>query len=265
MHVYGTKDLVGLLGISRAKIRSLTRSGHLSPRKGERGELQFSFQDLIVLRTAKALRAASIPTRRINSSLKQLKQSLPPTVPLTGLSITSVGDRIAVREGPQRREIDSGQYVLALEVIASGGDVRIIDRGARDDDPYTIGCSLEDDNPEGAIAAYERCLASNAGHHEARLNCGRLLHLAGRLAAAERIYRDAQHHDATLLFNLGVLLEDMDREAEAMHAYRDALDLDPAFADAHFNLARLQERANNPRAALRHLLAYRRLLNQRGT
>ncbi len=118
MHVYGTKDLVGLLGISRAKIRSLTRSGHLSPRKGERGELQFSFQDLIVLRTAKALRAASIPTRRINSSLKQLKQSLPPTVPLTGLSITSVGGRLCfncLRELLIRRVgIDAARKALAV-------------------------------------------------------------------------------------------------------------------------------------------------------
>jgi hypothetical protein len=47
------------------------------------------------------------------------------------------------------------------------------------------------------------------------------------------------------------------REEEAIVAYRDALALDPSLHDAHFNLSRLHERAERPRA-LRHLLAYRR-------
>jgi tetratricopeptide (TPR) repeat protein len=49
-----------------------------------------------------------------------------------------------------------------------------------------------------------------------------------------------------------------------MHHYRQAIALDPALADAHFNLARLHENAKQPREALRHLLAYRRLLGTQG-
>jgi tetratricopeptide (TPR) repeat protein len=273
MHAFGTKDLVGLVGISRSRIRALIRAGHVRPRRGRRGELRFSFQDVIILRTAKALAAASIPQRRINQSLRQLQASLPPEVPLSGLSITSIGDRIAVREGLTQREIDSGQYVLALNVVNEGGEVKIIDHSpraaspaardcARDldaDELYQAASSLEDEDPAGAIAAYVRCLAADPTHHEARLNCGRLLHLAGRLQDAERLYRDARRYDATLLFNLAVLLEDMERRTDAIAAYREALSLDPAFADAHFNLARLFERQHNRKETLRHLLAYRRL------
>jgi hypothetical protein len=40
------------------------------------------------------------------------------------------------------------------------------------------------------------------------------------------------------------------------------LALDPQFPDAHFNLARLYERAKDPKASLRHLLAYRRMMDQ---
>jgi hypothetical protein len=47
-------------------------------------------------------------------------------------------------------------------------------------------------------------------------------------------------------------------------AYRNALALDPSFADAHFNLARLYERAGQSKNALRHLLAYRRLIDKQG-
>jgi tetratricopeptide (TPR) repeat protein len=64
-----------------------------------------------------------------------------------------------------------------------------------------------------------------------------------------------------LAFNLGVLLEDMGRESDAITAYREALGQDPAFADAHFNLARLYEHAGDARNSLRHLLAYRRLMD----
>lgn len=272
MHAFGTKDLVGLVGISRSRIRALIRAGHVRPGRGRRGELRFSFQDLIILRTAKALAAASIPVRRINQSLRQLQASLPPEVPLSGLSITSVGDRIAVREGLQQREIDSGQYVLALNVVKEGGEVKIIDQtpsttsrmDSRIDESdsdalYEAASSLEDDDPAAAIATYAKGLAVDPDHHEARLNLGRLLHLAGRLPEAERIYREAPHIDATLLFNLGVLLEDMNRRPEAISTYTQALELDATFADAHFNLARLYERDRNRRETLRHLLAYRRL------
>ncbi len=68
-----------------------------------------------------------------------------------------------------------------------------------------------------------------------------------------------------LTFNLAVLLEDLNREPEAILAYREALALDPQLADAHFNLARLYERARDPKASLRHLLAYRRMIDRQGT
>jgi tetratricopeptide (TPR) repeat protein len=85
--------------------------------------------------------------------------------------------------------------------------------------------------------------------------------LDGRLEEAEKIYRSTQSGEAILSFNLAVLLEDFERETDAMAEYRHALALDPGFADAHFNLARLHERAGHPKEALRHLLAYRRLMN----
>ncbi len=290
MHVYGTRDLQRLLGIGPSAVRSFIRAGHVKPRKGARGQLQFSFQDLIILRTARTLSGANVPTRRLNRCLKQLREALPANMPLSGLSITAIGDQVAVREGRQHWDTQSRQYLLALEVSVEAGEVQLIARDAtasntagrdtagRDtagsgkaggakaegDDGtshYDIAYDLESDNPEAAIAAYRRCLAANTGHLEARANCGRLLHLAGRLGDAEKIYREAPEPDATVLFNLAVLLEDSGREDEAMQVYRRALELDPELADAHFNLARLHERAGNRRESFRHLLAYRRTID----
>jgi len=142
----------------------------------------------------------------------------------------------------------------------AGGDrLGRADHSIDPDALYLTASALEEANPAAAMAAYAQCLASDPEHYEARLNYGRLLHMAGRLKEAERIYRDARRYDATLLFNLAVLLEDMERRPEAINTYREALDLDPTFADAHFNLARLFERDHNRRETLRHLLAYRRL------
>jgi len=88
--------------------------------------------------------------------------------------------------------------------------------------------------------------------------------MAGQLREAERVYKGAHQSEPLLRFNLAVLLEDLDREGDAIAAYREALALDPLLADAHFNLARLYERARDFKASLRHLLAYRRMMNQQG-
>ena len=299
MHEFDSKDLKRLFGIPASQLRSLIRAGHIHPLK-KAGRLSYSFQDLIVLRTAGSLRAAKIPAQRINRTLREIRESLPGELPLSGLSIVAVGDRIMVREGQALREGDTGQYTLDLEVIDRGGDLLVIDKQAQNggtaagtprargvtthgvpatpgvspapgvsaapgavaaDEAFEKGLELEDTDPAAARTAYETCLAADEHHLEARLNLGRLLHLDGRLDEAEKIYRSTQSGEAILSFNLAVLLEDFEREDEAMAEYRHALALDPGFADAHFNLARLHERAGHPRDALRHLLAYRRLMN----
>jgi tetratricopeptide (TPR) repeat protein len=283
MHEFDAKDLERLFGIPASQLRSLIRAGHIHPLK-KAGRLSYSFQDLIVLRTAGSLRAAKIPAQRINRTLRRIRESLPGELPLSGLSIVAVGDRIVVREGQALRESDTGQYTLDLEVVEKGGDLVVIDRRADAETPGTAtpgtatpgpstpgdraeadfekALALEETEPKAARAAYEACLAADARHLEARLNLGRLLHLDGRLREAEKVYRAAQSAEPLLSFNLAVLLEDLDRKSEAVLAYRHALALDPGFADAHFNLARLLERGGEKKDALRHLLAYRRLLNE---
>ena len=63
---------------------------------------------------------------------------------------------------------------------------------------------------------------------------------------------------ATVLYNLGVLLDDMNRSAAAVAAYEGALKLDPFFVDAHYNLALLYKRLRRPRDAIRHMAEYRK-------
>jgi tetratricopeptide (TPR) repeat protein len=274
MHAYDAKDLERLFGLPASAVGARSRAGNIHPvRRGSK--LHYSFHDLVVLRTASALRAANISSQRINKTLKELRSALPADSALNQLSLTALGNRIAIREGQTLRESDSGQYALALEIVEEKGRLHVIARldaaGRQDaapapdtaaDDHYAKGIQLEETDPQAARKAYEAALAADANHLEARINLGRLLHLDGRLAEAEQVYRFGGNAEPFLVFNLAVLLEDLGREPEAIVAYREALALDPQFADAHFNLARLYERARDAKASLRHLLAYRRMMNQ---
>jgi DNA-binding transcriptional MerR regulator len=266
MHAYDTKDLKRLFGLPATAIRSLERAGYLNPVK-RGGRLHYSFQDLIVLRTASALRAANIPAKRINRALERLRASIPEGSSLNRLSLTALGDRIAIREGRMLWESDSGQYALALDIDLEQGGLHVLSPAAPEggeaalsaDELFERAYELEEDNPAAAQFTYEESLKVDPKHIEARVNLGRLLHLAGNLAEAERLYRAGPDAEPLLRFNLAVVLEDLGREGEAIAVYRDALALDPLLADAHFNLARLYERARDSRASLRHLLAYRRM------
>lgn len=134
------------------------------------------------------------------------------------------------------------------------------------DDWYQQGCELERSFPDQARRAYGRALAAQPGHEHAHINLGRLLHEAGQLGPAEGHYRLAILCGTQSLpwFNLGVLLEDTGRLAEARHAYGRALAGAPELADAHYNLAGVLERLGDPMGALRHLSAYRRLTRKAG-
>lgn len=60
-------------------------------------------------------------------------------------------------------------------------------------------------------------------------------------------------------FNLGVALEDLGREDDAIRAYQAAIASDPNAEDAYFNLSHIYERRGERAAALRALIAYRNL------
>ena len=278
MHAYDTKDLERLFGLPASAVRSLTRAGHINPVKRGR-RLHYSFQDLLMLRTASALRSANISANRINRTLQTLRATLPAGAASNKRSLSALGNQIAIREGKMLWESDSGQYVLDLDIGEEKGGLHVIPRlgspppsvgsppqsDGSADDHYTRAFALEETDPDGARAAYEACLEADPHHVEARINLGRLLHIAGRLDEAEQVYRSADKPEPLLVFNLAVLLEDLNRERDAIVAYREALVLDPQLADAHFNLARLYERARDPKSSLRHLLAYRRMMDRQGT
>ena len=267
MHAYGVSDVEKLLRLPRRTIRALVAAGFIAPARDGR-ELRFSFQDLIVLRTAQALAGANIPQRRIVRALGDLRARLPDSMPLSGLRIDAHADEVVVREGDTRWNAHSGQYLLAFEVDAERGALRAIEPASPPRDVEADPNAADGDmDADDAIAGYDRAIAADPARADARINKGRLLHELGRLEDAARTYLEALEagvREALLHYNLGVLFDDMDRKPEAIRAYEAALAIDPTLADAHYNLALLHEELQRPRDAIRHMAQYRRLLGTGG-
>ena len=173
-------------------------------------------------------------------------------MPLTGLRIGAVADRVVVRERGSRWQAESGQYLLEFEGDPADGTLSVIERspGPDTDAPrsaqrwFAQGVALEAKDPKSAQEAYEHALVEDPRFLDAYVNLGRLLHETKHHAKAEGVYREAIRrcgNDSVLLYNLAVLLDDQDRLADAVGAYEAALASDPD----------LRRRALQPCAAVR--------------
>ncbi len=262
-----------MLGLSTSQIKSFVDDGLVTPGRGPRGEQRFSFQDMVLLRTAKGLIDANIPTRRVRSALDSIRQQLPSGRPLTGVHIFADGREVLVQEGNEVWNPESGQTLINFGVSSLAAKAAPFARraaaAARDhadelaaDDWFELACELELTAPDEAVDAYRRVLELDAKHTDTHLNLGRLLHEEADFGAAERHYRAAleSEDDATARFNLGVVLEDQERFDEAIDTYIELLRYDDSYADAHYNLAGLYERLDRKDAAVRHLKAYKSLI-----
>lgn len=279
---YTLKRVQELLDLPRSVVTGLVADGFVRPARGPRNEYRFSFQDLLLLRTAHALSQANIAPRKILRALARLRGELPADLPLTGLRVSAIGDDVVVRDGHGARKVDSGQLVLDFEVNPArrGADVAFIDRRptstrtpaaspTRAADRRALartwfeqGEQAEANNPKAAESAYREAIALEPTYVDAYLNLGALLCESGRCVEAADLYEHALQLgavDALIHFNHAIALEDQRDFAGALRSYRHALMMQPELADAHYNIARLLEKQGDAQGALRHFSAYRRL------
>ncbi|MES1206664.1 MAG: tetratricopeptide repeat protein, partial [Pseudomonadota bacterium] len=257
MSGYTTQDVAKMIGVSSGRLRAYLRAGVLAPERGTRGELRFSFQDLLLLRKAEGLVKQRIPPLRVRRALRKLRDRLPETHPLTGVQLGTDGASVVVHEGSSRWHVESGQVLLSFDPPQPAPDEMPLSMlRSRPTPPpdelaapnveeiYEIGCNIDEADPAQAEASYRQVLMQAPEHADAHINLGRILHERGDLRAAEAHYRRAltiRPGDATALFNLGVALEDQGLNEPALEAYAKAIESDGGNADAHYNAARLYD------------------------
>jgi tetratricopeptide (TPR) repeat protein len=276
MKAYSTSEVAELLGLSTARVRSLIRSGVVTPQKSDAGRTTFTFQDLVLLRTAKGLIDANVPARRITRALQALANQLPTDRPLSAVRVQIDGDRVIVRDNASSWEPESKQTVLDFSIRELGEKVaplardsvqRALRAASTADDLFHAALESEEIGATAdAESAYRNATAADPKHVAAHINLGRLRHAAKALDEAEQLYRHAlelEPNHPTARFNLGVVLEDRGATKEAIEEYREAARLDPRVADVHFNLARLYQQTGDQQAALRHFSRFRALTRDR--
>jgi tetratricopeptide (TPR) repeat protein len=272
---YSAAQAAKLLSLPVSRIREFVRAEFLHPRRGPRGEYRFSFQDLVILRTAKELDRELSP-RKVKRALTKLKDQLPHGRDLSALRITAEQDSVVVRDGRSAWNPESGQTLIDFEVAQLAAEVAPLAREAAEaareseeelepDEWYELGCDLETHEREEARDAYRRALELDPRHPDAHLNLGRLLHEMGEVKSANAHYRlamSARPRDVIAAFNLGVSLQDLGRPLDAIRAYNQAITWDPQCADAHFNLSQLYETTGKSHLAIRHLHRYRQITGE---
>ena len=269
MKLFTTGEVAKILNLSGSRIRSFVRAGFLVPARDPKKTFQFSFQDLLFLKTAKGLLDSRVPSKRIIRMLSSLKRQLPDDQHLSGLKIYADGRRVIVWDGKARWQPDSGQFLFnfdARSVVEKIQLPRAAPKPAKDkltaEHWFNLGVELEATSTKEAQRAYHMALDLDSKMAAAHLNLGKLYHDAGELEKAEAHYRAAgasDPEDPAPHFNLGVLLEDLKRPPEALRAYCEAIKLDSTFADAHYNLALLFESMGKKAEAVAHFRTARKI------
>ncbi|WP_371435075.1 tetratricopeptide repeat protein [Polaromonas sp.] len=273
---YTLVQLRQMLQLSRHAILRLVELGFVHPQQGPNRTLNFSFRDMVLLKSANDLREAGIPTRQILRSLRDLKQSLPVEQPLSDLRVLAVGERIAVRRAGDQAttpwDAGSGQLLMDFRVdVASGEVTRLRSLAAESpadrltylvETAYRAAEALEDTDSAAAELAYRQVLAATPTHAHALLNLGFMLCESGRFQEAADLYSKGSvvcPDDPLIHYNHGVAMQALGHFASALSCYEQSLLLQPDLADAHQNAALLYSEVGEKQMAIRHFSAYRRL------
>ncbi len=269
MSGYTTREVAKMVGLEPHQIRHYVRRRLLDPYRGERGEYRFSFQDIVILKSAKGLLESAVTARKSYKILLNLQKRLERMQSLSAIRIYADGDRVVVRDQNLAWDAETGQGQLDFSVSELVGDVaelaneHLVNAQANEamdsQSWYNLGLDLEEVDSERAPEAYQKALQLDPENSDAHVNLGRLLQLAGNLKLAKHHYElaikfSAEHQLA--FYNLGTIYDELDEVGKAAEYYRHALSI----PDAHFNLSRISEIQGDQLSAVRYMRNYRELL-----
>jgi tetratricopeptide (TPR) repeat protein len=252
-------EIARLLGMSTARLRSLDRTGVVTPTGRKKGRRAYTFQDLIALRAAQSLLEKRVRLRDVSRAIEILKGSLPKVArPLAELRVISDGRKVVVRgqEGPAFEPI-TGQLVLDFDVKTLRDDVvRVLrptagrERARTAYELYLKASQLDEDPATVSEAEdlYERAIQLDPWLAIAYTNLGNIRFRNNDPEGAEALYRKALEVDPSqpeAQYNLGYVMLERGLPESAIPLFEGALASDPKFSDAYFNLAMALEQVGD--------------------
>ncbi|ALV06363.1 tetratricopeptide repeat protein [Roseateles depolymerans] len=238
---YSLRQAEKLVGVSRRFIQALVEADILRPSPAPPDDWRFSLRDMVVLRTAKALRDARIPHRKVVQALRNVQASLGEDEHLASIRLRASGRAIEASDQGLRRDALSGQLLLPLEDLSSAATMATSaspassassdssDSFEASDASDSVDASDDSRSPDPAAASFLKEAPAVAGTDSsiAWRRFQQALHLeASDAAAAEAAYRQAIALDPCLdvaYVNLGALLCESHRCKEAVTLYDRAL------------------------------------------
>ncbi len=238
------EQLSRLLGISGLRLRRWISFGLIQSNDNSSVTPMFDFQQVAAAKALSRLVDRGIPPSKLANSLRRLQRWLPDDGRL-GVSIVALENQLLLRDGDEL--IDShGQFYFAFDKrldnspLNTSPDVfKSIGPDALFDRAYQKECA---GNLSDAIADYTSWLESFGDDHEVLFNLAnvhlqkgiveRAVHFYYRCVEVEPAYARAWN-------NLGLCLQQLGDDTEAIAALRQAVDIDPDDVEMMFNLADL--------------------------
>jgi DNA-binding transcriptional MerR regulator len=108
-----------MLDLSPRQIRALVADGALTPTIGARGKYLFSFEDLVVLRSAAELIRSGVAPHKVRAAVTSLLDQLPEGASLTAASLDASGSSVVASVDTTTWDPVTKQLVLDLDVEAT--------------------------------------------------------------------------------------------------------------------------------------------------
>ncbi len=255
-------EIARLLGMTLARLRTLDRSGIVSPSGRRRGRRAYTFADLIQLRAAQSLLTSRVRLRDVSRAVLALRRTLPTVArPLAELRIVSDGRDIVVKTRDGNFDALSGQQMLDFEVRDLRADVvRVLRPAAGKDRARTayelyLKASQLDEDPATMSEAeqlYQKAIELDPWLTIAYTNLGNICFRRQEMERAEALYRRALELDSRqpeAQYNLGYVMLEHGEPQASIPLFLGAIEADPKFADAYFNLAMAYEQAGQTEKA----------------
>jgi tetratricopeptide (TPR) repeat protein len=249
--VYSVRDAARILKVKPARLRYWKRTQLVRSRDDSASEQRdegFEFQDLVCVRAVLALLEGGVPLQRIRQSVEILRESVPELhEPLSALRVWGeTPRRVVVRHDGHLLEPD-GQLVLEFE----GGDGQQADADvAALPRPETAALTTIPVSPPADGEPPSELGALDWFEIGCGLDSDPATYQRAIVAYRNAVSLDPEFADAHC--NLGAALYNDGERAEARACFERCLELQPSHVEARFNLANLLDEEGESQAALHH-------------